>query len=559
VLAELRVCNLGVIEDLHVELDEGMTVLTGETGAGKTLVVEALGLLLGGRADPVLVRRGAKEAIVEARFVAGGAERTLARAITAAGRSRAWVDGRMAPLATLAEVGRELVDLHGQHEHQSLSRPAVQRQALDGFARADVGPVARARARIASLERERQALGGDARALAREADALSFALREIEGARIDGPDEDERLAEEQERLAALARGRESLVQARAALVGPDEENQALHAPSSGSGGAGTQRLASFGHGATALVGEALRAVRGLEGFERLVERLAGLQGELDDVADELRRALAHADDVAGRLEAVAERRRLLRSLMRKYGEDLEGVLAYAEFARKRLEQIGRSSERAEELEAELEAARAELEAARARLGEARRQAAARFAAEVTARLSELAMAHARLEVDPGVDLAADDLSFGLAGSPNEPALPLAKVASGGELARVMLAIRLVLADVELDGPGTLVFDEVDAGVGGEAAAALGRALRRVARGRQVVVVTHVPQVAAQAHRHFAIRKELDRHNGAGAWVARIEELDHGSRVVELARMLAGRPDSSAARRHAEELLASERS
>jgi len=522
-LVELHVRDLGVIESVTIALGAGMTALTGETGAGKTLLVEALDLLLGGRADPGLVRPGATEALVEGRFLLEGTEDEviLARAVPVSGRSRAWVDGRMAPLAVLEEAGRGLADLHGQHAHQSLLEPAAQRRALDAFGGVDAGPLRAARAAVRALEAELAAVGGDARARAREVDLLRYQLDEIDAAGIAGGDEDDRLAEDEERLAAMAAHLEAAAGALGAL---GDEGGAIDA-----------------------LGTARDALDGRRALEALAERAGTLQAEVADLASELRTVVDTWEDDPERLAAVRARRNLLHELSRKYGEGPGGVLAYAARARAQLAELESHDERARALADDLRAARLGLARAEAAVGKARREAAPRLAAAVEERLRTLAMPHGRLEVAVGDEDPGDDVVFRLGANPGEPVLALAKVASGGELARTMLALRLVLTDA----PGTVVFDEVDAGVGGEAAGAVGRALAEVARRHQVLVVTHLAQVASCADRQLGVRKGVVD----GRTVAEVAVLEGEARVVELARMLSGRPDSATARRHAEELLA----
>jgi DNA repair protein RecN (Recombination protein N) len=522
-LAELHVQDLGVIEDAKLDLGPGMTALTGETGAGKTLIVEALELLLGARADSVLVRPGARRAFVEGRFVVGDDETIVAREVPADGRSRAWVDGRMAPAGTVAELGSALVDLHGQHAHQSLLRPDSQRAALDSFAGIDLSELEAARARLAEIESELAALGGDERTRTREIDLLRYQLEEIERASITGADEDETLAEEEERLADAASHKEAAVEALRSLD-----------PERGAGGA------------VDLVGDAVSATDRRPPLRGLSERLAGAQAELIDVASELRTVVETWEEDPSRLADVQARRHLLRELSRKYGEGPAGILAYANEARARLEALDATEERTAALTSEILQAQQVLRRAEAYVGEKRRRNAAGLAKAVEGRLRSLAMPKARFEVLVGDTDPGDDVRFVFGANPGEPVLPLVKIASGGELARAMLALRLVLTEA----PPTMVFDEVDAGVGGEAAIAVGEALAEVSRRHQVVVVTHLAQVAAFAEHQISVTKQVS----GGRTVASVRELDGEDRVAELARMLSGRPDSSTARRHAEELL-----
>jgi DNA repair protein RecN (Recombination protein N) len=526
-LTELRVADLGVIEELRVVLGPGMTALTGETGAGKTLLVEALQLVLGGRASPGLVRAGADEATVEARFVRAepdGAETEVivARAVPVAGRSRASVDGHLAPLAALVELAPTLVDIHGQHDQQSLAEASAQRRALDAFAGTDLSVLGAARARLADLEARLADLGGDAAARAREVDVLRYQLAEIGAAGLSDPDEEVGLAAEEERLADLAAHRQAAAAALAALDGEEE----------------------------ATVGRLSRAVGALGGrgpFAPLEARLRAAQAELTDVAGDLRRAVDTWEDDPAALAEIQARRRLLADLRHKYGPELSDVMTFADQAQDRLGRLEADEGRAEALQAELAQARAAAEQAALEVRQVRRAAAPRLAEAVGRRLAELAMAGARFEVDVAEEGAGDQVTLLLGANPGEPVQPLAKVASGGELARTMLALRLVA----MEGPATMVFDEVDAGVGGAAARALARALHEVAGGRQVLVVTHLAQVAAVADHQLAVRKEVVD----GRTVTRAVPLSPEDRVVEISRMLSGHPESATARAHAEELLA----
>jgi len=521
VLAELAVRDLGVIDDLRLVLGPGMTALTGETGAGKTLVVEAIELLVGGRADGVLVRQGADEARVEGRFLVGEDERVLARVVPARGRSRAYVDGRMATAAELAALGAELVDLHGQHAHQSLLATSAQRQALDQFGEVDREPLLDARRALADIDEALAALGGDPRARAREVDLLRFQLAEIDAAAVADADEEKTLAADEETLAGAQANREAGWAAHAALTGDG--------------------------GAVDTLGAAIAALTGRGPWVHTEARLRTLAEEVAEVAVEVRRTAEQMAEDPDRLEAVRARLRLLADVRRKYGETLSHVMAYATEARSRLSELEAHDQRALTLDHERAAVVERLRTAAAAIAKARRQAAPELARAVAIRLQDLALAGARFDATVNGDDPADDVEFLLGPNPGEPLLPLAKTASGGELARAMLALRLVLTQ----GPPTLVFDEVDAGIGGEAALAVGRSLAAVAERHQVLVVTHLPQVAAFAHEQVAVAK-VDKD---GRTVASARVVRDGERVVELSRMLSGQPESAAARDHAEELLA----
>jgi DNA repair protein RecN (Recombination protein N) len=525
-LAELHVRDLGVIADLHLLLDAGMTALTGETGAGKTLVVEAIELLMGGRADAVLVRPGADEARVEGRFVAGESETVLARAVPRNGRSRAYIDGRLATAAELAELGRALVDLHGQHAHQSLLSPRTQRAALDDFAGVDLAPMEAARDRVKELDNALAGLGGDARGRAREMDLLRFQLGELAAAGIDDPDEERALEAQEDILADATAHRQAAESAYEAV-----------------GGEG---------GAVDAVGRAMEALAGRRPFADVEGRLRSLQAELAEAASDLRQAGDAIVEEPERLDEVRSRRRLLRDLCRKYGEQLSEVMAFESEARTRLAELESHGVRVETLEGERQVAMDAFDAAGAEVARARRKAAPELAARVQEHLRTLAMPGARLEVTVEGPGPADDVEFLLSANRGAAPLPLAKVASGGELARAMLAARLVLSGAgDNTAPPTLIFDEVDAGVGGEAALAVGRALADLAGEHQVLVVTHLPQVAAFADHQVVVTK----HDHGSQTVASAHPVTGPDRVVELSRMLSGQPSSDTARDHAEELLA----
>jgi DNA repair protein RecN (Recombination protein N) len=521
VLTELRVENLGIIPELGLVLHPGLTVITGETGAGKTLIVDALDLLAGGRSDGTAVRDGASEARVEGRFVVDGEEVVLGRVVPVEGRSRAYVDGRLATAAELARLGAALVDLHGQHQHQSLLRLAEHRRTLDRFAGSALEraltDLRRARTALADLRRDSERMGGDPRARAREIDLLRYQVTEISKAEIADADEDGRLRAEEEMLADTDALRAALEATHAALGGP-----ALDA-----------------------LGEA-----GRPAAASLHERVLALQAEIADVARDARVELDVVVADPGRLEEIRIRRSVLADLRRKYGETLADVLAYHDEAAARLDELeGHETalraieERRAELEADAAAAAAEVTAER-------KAAAPSFAARVTQRLRALALPHAEVSVrieptDPGDD-GADAVEFLLAPNPGEAARPLARAASGGELSRTMLAVRVVLSEA----PPTLVFDEVDAGIGGEAGLAVGRALAELGNRHQVLVVTHLAQVAAFADHHVVAAKT----QAGGRTVARAEEVEGEARVTELARMLGGMGTSETARQHALELV-----
>jgi len=523
-LIELVVRDLGVIDELSIVLGPGMTAVTGETGAGKTLVVGAIDLLTGGRADASLVRPGAEEAEIEGRFVHGDEEVIVRRVIPRDGRSRVYINGRLATVAALSEHGADLVDLHGQHAHQSLLKGPVQRAALDLFGAIDTVKLETLLDDLRAVESALAELGGDERARAREIDLLQHQLDEIEAAGITGPDEDQRLDQEEDLLADANAHRES---------------------------AGVVRglLDADGSAATA-ISQALAALEGRAPFADLEVRLRSVMAELADVAAEVRDLAEGIEDDPERLALLRERRAMLRELRRKYGDDLAEVTAFADESSERLAELRSHDERAAGLDAQRAKLLTKLEKEQARVRAARVAAAPRLAKAVEQHLVGLAMASARLAVE--VDGAAGEaVTFLLAANAGHEPQPLAKVASGGELARTMLALRLVLSA----GPPTLVFDEVDAGIGGAAANTVGASLAALADTHQVLVVTHLAQVAAVADHHVAISKTAVK----GSTVSAATLLDRESRIVEVSRMLSGSPDSDVAREHATELLASGRS
>ncbi|MFF7412471.1 DNA repair protein RecN [Streptomyces lydicus] len=568
----MRIRSLGVIDDAVVELSPGFTAVTGETGAGKTMVVTSLGLLLGGRADPALVRLGAKSAVVEGRISVGpqtpaavraeeaGAELDdgallISRTLSAEGRSRAHVGGRSVPVGLLAELADDLVAVHGQTDQQGLLRPARQRQALDRYAGDAVAvPLAKytaAHRRLRAVAAELEELTTLARERSQEADLLRFGLDEIAAAEPQ-PGEDTELAAEAERLGHAEALASAATAAHAALAGNPEDPEGVDA--------------------TTLVAGAHRALEAVRSHDQDLAALAERLGEIGilmaDVAGELASYADGLDADPLRLAAVEERRAALNHLTRKYGADIAAVLAWSEQSAARLAELDGDDDRIGELTAERDALRAELGDLAQTLTDARTASAERFADAVTAELAELAMPHARVTVEirqtevpedaDGIVVGGRTVAYGPAGAdevelllaphPGAPPRPIAKGASGGELSRVMLAVEVVFAGS--DPVPTYLFDEVDAGVGGKAAVEVGRRLARLAKSAQVVVVTHLPQVAAFADRQLLVAKT----NDGSVTRSGVTVLEGEERVRELSRMLAGQEDSETARAHAEELL-----
>jgi DNA repair protein RecN (Recombination protein N) len=525
VLAELAVSDLGVIEGVALVLDSGMTALTGETGAGKTMLVGAIGLLAGDRADPSVVRPGADEATVQGRFVLDDEEIVLTRVVPRHGRSRAYRDGRLITAAELADLAAVLVDLHGQHAHVGLLTTASQRRALDRFAEVDLTDLEVSRTAAREAETVLRALGGDAGAREREIDFLRFQLDEIERVGLTDAAEDDRLAAEESLLADADAHRAAAAAAEAAL--------------------GTER------GARDLVAVALRELGERPPFHSTVDRLRSVAAELDDVAHDLRSVSDTIEGDPERLAALQARRAELADLRRRYTasarSSLAELFAVRDHLGERLAALEAHAERAAASEVALAHAREAVDRAAAVVGARRRGRAAALAASVQEQLAALALPRAQVSITVGEEDPGDDVTFLLALNPGLPAATLAKAASGGELARTMLALRLVVgAQVP-----TLVFDEVDAGVGGSAARSVGRALAALAEHKQVLVVTHLPQVAAFADAQVALTK----HDDGATTAMRAEVLGPTARVRELARMLSGLADSDTGHDHAEELLA----
>ena len=564
-LEELRIRALGVIDESVLELGPGFTAITGETGAGKTMVVTALGLLLGGRADSGAVRTGASQARVEGVLSVGnlpdvhsvlaeiGGELDdtrllLARNVSAEGRSRAFAGGAGVPAAALGRLADDLVAVHGQSDQHRLLRAGAQRDALDRFAGGEVADLRerfrQGYERLRAVEAELAEVVASARERAREADLLRFGLEEIEQV-APRPGEDEDLATEESRLGFADTLRTAAEQARTALSADD------------------------GPDALGTVAAARRLLDGVRDHDpqaaELAERLAELSYVLSDLAADVASYASSLETDPARLAAVSERRAALVALTRKYGDTVDDVLAWATTSAERLLALDDTDGLIEQLGARRDALRSELADVGSALSRARSETSEALAAAVTAELGALAMPHARLSIAvtqvedaSGLEVdgrrlrmtstGLDDVELLLAANVGAEPRPLAKGASGGELSRVMLGLEVALAGT--NPVPTFVFDEVDAGVGGKAAVEVGRRLAMLARSAQVVVVTHLPQVAAFADRHVVVAKSQDgRVTTSGLTV-----LDDEGRVRELSRMLAGLEGSDSARAHAQELL-----
>ncbi len=558
-LRELRIENLLLIERAELRFGPGLNAITGETGAGKTVLAHSLDLLLGGRPRSAVVRPGCDEAWVEGTFelpegirsdpeLAELAERlpaeddevTLARRVHASsGRSSAFIAGRSASAADLRALGTRMLAFYGQHEHRKLTLAAAQAEILDGYAGADHlelrDSYRAAHAEVVRIGREIAELEAREGARERDIDLLRFELEEIEQAAVE-PGEREELLAARDRLRHVEGLREGAAAALAALTGGEE------------GGAGAAAL-------SAAASAALGRAEGVDPvLDALAERVGALDLELSDIAAELRGYAEGIDADPAALEAAEERLEIIDRLVRKHGGSVEAVLAHADDCRERLAALEHATERRAELEAEL----AEASGERSRLGErlsaGRAAAAPRLEAEVAEVLAELAMDGARLEValEPHSDglaaSGAEAIELRVATNPGMPLAPLGDAASGGELSRVMLALAGL-------GPGgdvsTLVFDEIDAGVGGQVARRVGERLRALGEGRQVVCITHLAQVASLASTHFRVEK---RSEGSST-VATVEAVSGDAQHAEIVRMLGADENDEAAGRHARELLA----
>lgn len=575
-LSEIRIESLGAISAATAEFDRGLTVLTGETGTGKTMVVTSLHLLGGARADATRVRSGSDRAVVEGRFstielgedVSGRVEEILessgadrdddgsviaSRSVSRAGPSRAYLGGRSVPAKSLSSFTAQVLTLHGQNDQLRLMRPDEQRAALDRFAEVDK-PLTRYRrirdewlaARRDLTDRRRRA-----RELALEADRLSFGIHEIDAV-APQPGEDGAIIADIRRLSELDALREAAQTARFALSGElDEPTESTSASDS--------------------VGRAQAALESTDdaALQALAVRLAEAMAVIGDVSGELGDYLSELPSDASTLETKLARQAELRTLTRKYAADVDGVLEWSRDAAERLAQLDVSEESLAALDRKVAELEAQLVTAAGELTKARSKAAKGLAKAVTAELAGLAMANAVFTIGvapmparaddsapvtmPDGELlhaghdGVDAVEFGFTAHRGADVLPLAKSASGGELSRVMLALEVVLS-VSTAGT-TMVFDEVDAGVGGRAAVQIGRRLARLARTHQVIVVTHLPQVAAFADAHLLVDSGDGRAKSSG-----VRRIDDEDRVAELARMLAGLGESDSGRAHARELL-----
>ncbi len=556
-LHELRIENLLLIERAELRLGEGLNAITGETGAGKTVLAHSLDLLLGGKARPQIVRPGAEEAWVEgvfglpdgllddpelaeiaARLPGGETELVLGRRVGASGRTSAFIAGRAATAAELRTIGSRLLAFYGQHEHRRLTLASAQLDILDGFVGAehlDLRDRYRAaHAEAAALARSSAELRAREGARERDLDLLRFELAEIDAAEPDATEEAQ-LAGERERLRHAVGLRDAASCALGALSGNDED----------------------GGGARVALGVADAGVSAVSGvdpeLDALAERLRSAAVELDDIAAEFRSYLDGVEAEPGRLESVEERLETLDRLKRKHGGSIEAVVEHAEGCREEIARLENAEELLGELEARIDEAAAMRSQLATKLSDQRRDAAVELSGRVADELAELAMEGARLEValeghpDRFGPSGAETVEFLVATNPGMPISPLKDAASGGELSRIMLALTGLAAG---EPERTLVFDEVDAGIGGSTARAVGERLRKIGRERQVICITHLPQVASLASTHFRIEKDSSGDEAQ----ATVERVGGEALVAELVRMLGGERGDQTASRHARELL-----
>ena len=551
-LQHLTVRNLAIVEEATVAFGEGLNIITGETGAGKSVLMGALDLVLGGRADKSAIREGANEAWVEAVFDlsepraidalldAGGlpsceeGRLLVRRSVAASGAGRCLVNDTAVTVQTLRKLGCLLVDIHGPYDHQSLLDPDFQRDILDAYGHCSPQLAAYAETwqALKALERHLQELQGDTADLAAETDRLQFIVDEISRAGLTGADEDELIQQH-----AQAANAEQILALGSAVANALTDGEA----------SAFDLLANL----QLQLAELARILPAAAEWRADVQSAAVQLQELGRAVND---RLSQIDTDPGRLQQLEERMALVQRLKRKYGHSVADVLAALEKHQARLHDLATRTEQIERLDAEIAVATSRLSDKAAQLSKCRTQAAGKLARAITAELHDLGFLKSGFAIDlaavtPGPH-GADAVSFGFAPNPGEPMRPLKAIASSGEIARVMLAVKAVLA--AHDSIPILVFDEIDANIGGEVGRAVGQKLRRVAESHQVISITHLPQAAVYGHQHFVVSKEVIK----GRTKMRIEALDNVQRVDEIARMLGGKGLTSVIESHARELLAS---
>jgi DNA repair protein RecN (Recombination protein N) len=585
-LLAIQIRDFALFDDLELNFGSGLNVITGETGAGKSMLIDAVELVTGGRASGEQVRTGKDKTTIDAVFDLEGSPRAstaasaagfdpcggqliLSREVSSGGRSLCRINGRVATVAVVREIAGSLVEIHGQHEHQSLIHAARHREVLDNYAGPDLKGLAEemasGHAALRALEQELASVAGDARDRAQRQDLIRFQLGEIEAAGLV-PGEDEALKQERnvlvnsERLAAAAEA------AYALLYGDAGQPRPAQGPSAQSRRQPVSALTPARDALSQALSELESAAALDQRLVPVVETIRPLVYAAEDVAVEIRRYGEGIEFDPGRLEQVQSRLALIALLRRKYADTVDGILAYAAGLRVELERLENSEASAEELEQQIAALRVRLAETASSLTSARRQAADRLVPEVTRELQELGMPSAEFLVsiesrpDPaGLEIngrpaafdrhGVDAVEILLSPNPGEPPRRLARAASGGELSRVMLALKTVLA--RADDIPSLIFDEIDSGIGGATAGSVGLRLGSLGRTHQVFCVTHLPQIAAYADWHYAVRKDTDGTHTSTV----VRQVSGPDRLDELARMLGAVSGSSVALRHAEELLA----
>jgi DNA repair protein RecN (Recombination protein N) len=546
----LRIQHLAIIDSVAVEFEPGLNVLTGETGAGKSILVEAVGLLLGGRASGDLVRTGEDAASIEAIFESGGEELLVRREITAQGRSRAFVNGALATAGALKELSSRLIELHGQHEHQTLLDASTHLDVIDSFGGMTqlVAPVAAAYDALRLTHEELARIRAAATDRDTRQDLVTFQLGELDRAALRDPGEDAELAALRQVLASAERVERLCAESYASLY---ESDDAI--------------LAALGN-----VWRRVAELASLDPqFAPYLDARDGIKSQLEDLAGFLRKYADNVDASPARLQHVEERLALLERLKRKHGPSLGDAIARRDALRLELTDLSRGDDRIAELERELADARRRFLAAAEKLSRERRRTGAAFAQALEALVADLAMERTRFAVRFGEPLpesawsgrGIDAAEFFVSPNPGEELRPLARIVSGGELSRIMLAIKTLTATSRhgfsdatdrppsASAPG-LIFDEVDAGIGGRVADVVGRKLRTLGSAFQVLCITHLPQIAAYADTHYAIEKRVER----GRTRTTVRRLDEPGRVDEVARMLGGEAISDGLRASAREML-----
>jgi DNA repair protein RecN (Recombination protein N) len=550
----LRISNIALVSTAELELGPGLTLLTGETGAGKSILIDALGLVLGARASADLIRTGADRAVVEAVVESDRARDALEgmglpadedeiivrRELHASGKGRATVNGALVPANVLRDLGPSLAVIHGQHEPQGLLDPDTHLDVVDHHAHVDRAAVAEAYGRLRSVETQLDALRRDRREAERRREMLEYQLGEIDKAALRAGEEEDLRAEKSVQANA---GRLASLSAEAyALLYEDDASALAH------------------------LRQVYRRVEELSGIDRRfqghLEGREAVMAQLEELALFLRDYQDGVQLIPGRLDEIEARLAAIERLQRKYGSTEQEILAFAEQCRAELQRLLSPEETVRALETERAAAAARYAELALALSKKRRAAARDLEKKVEAELAQLAMEKTRFKVrfDPDIPMAdgadtsgwtergLESAEFLLSPNPGEELRPLARIASGGELSRILLALKSVAT---LDAPGqTLVFDEVDAGIGGRVAEVVGRKLRAISRARQVLCVTHLPQIASMADAHYVVRKSTER----GRTTTVLERLGDGERVEEVARMLGGETVSDTARKHAKEMV-----